>query len=67
MFDLNNFPKMVTYECRPYLKIVVLKIDTFASEIIDERNFSPEDKALISDFKRPYLRRDDCQIVEIEM
>lgn len=67
MFDVNNPPAMITLEYDHFLKVIVLQIDDFESTIIDEHNFSLNDKSRILKFKQPYLRRDDCHIVEIEM
>lgn len=59
--------EMLTFEYDSYIKLVVLKVDDFSSEIIDEKNFAVSDKAEMQKFKYPYVRRDDCCIVEILM
>lgn len=52
----------------PYVKYVVLKVDLLLeSEIIDEENFALDDEFAIMQFKKKYVYRDDCVIVEIEM
>lgn len=58
---------MKEFKMQPFVKYVVLKVGLFESEIIDEANFSIEAKFDIMQFKRKYIRRDDCFIVEIEM
>ena len=58
---------MREFKIQPFVKYVVLKIDLFESEIIDEANFGINEKFNIMQFKRKYNRRDDCVIVEIEM
>ncbi len=58
---------MRTFQLKSYVKYIVLKIDIFESEIIDEQNFSSDDTFSITRFKKKYSRRDDCMIVEVEM
>lgn len=58
---------MTTLKYDNYTKIVVLKVDDFSSEIIDEQNFALSDTAAMQKFKHPYIRRDDCFIAEIPM
>lgn len=52
---------------RPFVKYIVLKIGLFESEIIDEANFSANDKAEIMKFERKYIDRDDCYIAKVDM
>lgn len=59
--------EMRTFQYDDYIKIVVLRVDDFSSEIIDERNFALSDTAGMQKFKYPYIRRDDCFIAEIPM
>lgn len=54
-------------EIQPFVKYIVLKIDIFGSEIIDEQNFGIDEDFAIMKFKKKYIRRDDCVIVKIEM
>lgn len=57
---------MTKYEIKPYVKYIVLYIDMFQTEIVDEQNFDPEDAFAIAAFKRKY--RDDCyRIVVVEI
>lgn len=59
---------MRVLKIQPFVKYVVLKIDLLLeTEIIDEANFSINDKYAIGLFKRKYIYRDDCFIVKIEM
>ncbi len=58
---------MKTLELQPFIKYVVLKVDLFESEIIDEQHFDPSDEVGIARLKRKYNRRDDCVLVRIEM
>lgn len=58
---------MRTVELQPFVKYVVLKVDIFESEIIDEQNFGINEEFAIMQFKRKYVRWDDCVIVKIEM
>lgn len=55
---------MREFKMQSFVKYVVLKIDLFESEIIDEANFGIDEKFNIMQFKRKYNRRDDCVIVE---
>lgn len=55
------------YEIQPFIKYVVLKVDIFESEIIDERNFGIDEEFAIMKFKRKYIKRDDCVIVKVEV
>ena len=53
---------------QPFVKYVVLKVDLLLeAEIIDESNFATGDEFAIEQFKRKYIGRDDCVIVEVEM
>ena len=54
-------------EMKPFVKYVVLKVDLFETEIIDEQNFTYEDKVGIMKFKRKYNRADEYMIVKIDM
>lgn len=58
---------MKKLEIQPFVKYVVLKTDLFETEIIDEANFGIHDRFAAMQFKRKYISRDDCTIVEIEM
>lgn len=61
-------PIMRKLDLVPYVKYVVLKVDLLLeAEIIDEENFALDDKFAIVQFKKKYVYRDDCVIVEIEM
>ncbi len=42
------------YEIQPFIKYVVLKVDIFESEIIDERNFGIDEEFAIMKFKPIY-------------
>ena len=55
------------YICKDYIKLVVLKVNPFWSEIVDEKNFCPHDTYGIQQFKQKYIGRDDCVLVRIEM
>ncbi len=55
------------FEIQPFVKYVVLKVDIFGSEIIDERNFGIDEDFAIMQFKKKYIKRDDCVIVKVEM
>lgn len=58
--------KIIKLTCKPYVKYLVLKIDMFQSEIVDEMNFDPNDEFAIAIFTRKY--KADCyQIVAIDM
>lgn len=58
--------KMIKLTCKPYVKYMVIKIDMFQSELVDEMNFDPNDEFAIATFKRKY--KDDCyQIVIVDM
>ena len=50
----------------PYVKYLVLKIDMFQTEIIDEKNFDPEDEFTIGIFKKKY-RDPKFTIVKVTM
>lgn len=52
---------------KPFVKYVILKVDLFESEIIDERNFAVDEKFEIARFTRKYIYRDDCVIVKVDM
>lgn len=52
---------------KPFVKYIVLKIDLFESEIIDEANFAIDDEFNIKKYKRKYMDRDDCFIVKVDM
>lgn len=54
-------------KCNDYIKLIVLKITPFFSEIIDERNFNTKEEFAIAQFKKNYIGRDDCVIVKIDM
>lgn len=55
-------------EMQPFVKYVVLQVDLILdAEIIAEENFAPDDVLGIRQFKRKYIRRDDCVIVKVEM
>lgn len=61
-------PIMRKLDLVPYVKYVVLKVDLLLeAEIIDEENFAMDDEFAIMQFKKKYVYRDDCVIVEIEM
>lgn len=61
-------PIMRKLDLVPYVKYVVLKVDLLLeAEIIDEENFALDDEFAIMQFKKKYVYRDDCVIVEIEM
>lgn len=47
---------MRTVELQPFVKYVVLKVDIFESEIIDEQNFGINEEFAIMQFKRKYVR-----------
>ena len=50
-----------------YIKLIVLRITPFFSEIIDERNFNVKEEFAIAQFKKKYIRQDDCVIVKVDM
>lgn len=58
---------MKQFHMKPFQKYVVLKVDLFESEIIDECNFGSEDTEEIMRFQRKYIHRDDCVLVKIQM
>ncbi|MGN0432835.1 MAG: hypothetical protein ACI4EQ_10830 [Lachnospiraceae bacterium] len=58
---------MKTFELHHFVKYIVLKVDLFESEIIDEQHFAISDEVGIARLKRKYNRRDDCVLVRIEM
>lgn len=61
-------PVMRKLDLVPYVKYVILKVDLLLeAEIIDEENFALDDEFAIMQFKKKYVYRDDCVIVEIEM
>lgn len=61
-------PIMRKLDLVPYVKYVVLKVDLLLeAEIIDEENFALDNEFAIMQFKKKYVYRDDCVIVEIEM
>ncbi len=53
--------------CKPYVKYLALKVDIFQCEIVDEKNFDPNDKKGIQDFVQKYSRDDFYSIVSIDM
>lgn len=57
----------MTITCEQYLKILVIKVDTFSSEIIDESNFRMNDEFSIAKYIHQYIKRDDCIIQKILM
>ena len=57
----------MTLEYNDYIKLIVLKITPFFSEIIDEKNFNMTEEFAITQFKRKYINRDDCVIVKVDM
>lgn len=57
----------MTITCEQYLKILVIKVDTFSSEIIDESNFRMNDEFSITKYIHQYIKRDDCIIQKILM
>lgn len=52
---------------KPYLKLIVVKVDHFNSEIIDERNFGCDEESKINEFKNKYIRNDNYTILSIDM
>jgi hypothetical protein len=52
---------------KPYLKLIVVKVDHFNSEIIDERNFAYDEESEINKFKHKYVRNDNYTILSIDM
>ena len=59
---------MRKFEIQPFVKYLVLKVDLLLeTEIIDEANFSINDKFAIMQFKNKYIYRDDCVIVKVDM
>ena len=50
-----------------YIKLVVLRITPFFSEIIDEKNFDAKEEFSIMQFKQKYIKQDDCVIVKVDM
>ena len=58
---------MKRFEVQDFVKYIVLKVDIFETEIIDERNFGIDEEFEIMKFKKEYIRRDDCVIVKIDM
>ncbi len=52
---------------KPYLKLIVVKVDHFNSEIIDERNFGCDEENKINEFKDKYIRNDNYTILSIDM
>ncbi|TCL55921.1 hypothetical protein EDD76_11355 [Kineothrix alysoides] len=52
---------------KPYLKLIVVKVDHFNSEIIDERNFGYDEDGKINKFKHKYVRNDNYTILSIDM
>ena len=65
---MNQMENMMSkLEMSPFVKYVVLKVDLFETEIIDEQNFDAEDEVGIMRFKRKYNHMDECMIVRIDM
>ena len=50
----------------PYVKCVVLKIDMFQTEVVDEQNFDPDDVFGIRAFKKKY-DGSQYRVIEIDM
>lgn len=59
--------KITRLTCKPYVKYLVIKVDMFQSELIDEMNFDPNDKENIATFIAKYNEYDNLYIVRIEM
>lgn len=58
---------MKLYKMQPFVKYVVLKVNLFESEVIDECNFGVDDTKEMLKFKMKYANRDDCVLVTIQM
>lgn len=58
---------MMELSLKDFVKYIVIRVDLFESEIIDEQNFDAEDIFGIMKFKHKYIRNDYCMIVEVEM
>ena len=52
---------------KDFVKYIVIRVDMFESEIIDEQNFDAEDVFGIMKFKHKYIQNDYCMIIEVEM
>ena len=59
--------KMHSLKIIPFIKCIVLEINPFGSKIIDERNFSYEEKEEMDNFEKNYLDRNDYIIIKIAM
>lgn len=55
------------YNFDRYIKLIILKVSPFETEIVDESNFGLEDEYEMIQFQRKYLRCDDCVIVKVDM
>lgn len=64
---MNKKDGMMELTLKDFVKYIVIRIDLFESEIIDEQNFDANDVFGIMKFKHKYSRNDYCMIVEVEM
>ncbi len=55
------------FEIQPFVKYIVIKVDIFGSEIIDERNFGVDEEFEIMRFRKKYIGMDNCVIVKVGM
>ena len=55
------------YNFKSYTKFIVLRIDAFQTEIMDECNLDPADQTSIDKFLQRYIHNDNYHIVKIEM
>lgn len=64
MYENNGIMKLTL---KDFVKYIVIRVDLFESEIIDEQNFDTEDVIGIMRFKHKYIRNDCYMIIEVEM
>lgn len=64
MYENNGIMELTL---KDFVKYIVIRVDMFESEIIDEQNFDAEDVFGIMKFKHKYIRDNCCIIIEVEM
>ncbi len=55
------------FEMQPFVKYIVIKVDIFGSEIIDEKNFGIDEEFEIMRFRKKYIGMNNCVIVKVGM
>lgn len=57
---------MTDLEIKPYLRYIAIKIGTFSSEIVDERNFGYDEIFAMKQFENEHSHN-GCLVVKVEI